>query len=102
VLERAHELAVDNGADGLAQTIARERDENIRSTSSRTDRLTPSERKVAHLAAAGLSNSDISARLGTTSRMVEKHLTNSYRKLGISGRPDLAQALEELGETPNS
>ncbi|CAL9655199.1 LuxR family transcriptional regulator [Streptomyces sp. Tu 3180] len=102
VLERAHGLAVDNGDDSLAETIARKRDEHVRRPSSRTDRLTPSERKVAHLAATGLSNAAISARLGTTSRTVEKHLTNSYRKLGVSGRPDLARALEKLGETPNS
>lgn len=101
-LKRAHELAVDNGADSLARAIAQKREEHTPRTSARTDLLTPSERKVAELAATGLSNSAISARLGTSSRMVEKHLTNSYRKLGIPGRPDLARALEELGGTPDS
>ncbi|MEV6618290.1 AAA family ATPase [Streptomyces sp. NPDC051051] len=100
-LKRAHELAVDQGADALAEKIARKRDEHMSRSPSTADRLTPSERKVAHLAATGLSNSEISAKLGTSSRMVEKHLTKSYRKLGIGGRPDLAQALEERGETPS-
>ncbi|MGW0333650.1 AAA family ATPase [Streptomyces sp. NPDC003011] len=101
-LKRAHELAVDQGADALAEKIMRKRDERTSRTSPATGRLTPSERKVAHLAAAGFSNSEISAQLGTSSRMVEKHLTNSYRKLGIAGRPDLAQALEERRETPSA
>jgi DNA-binding CsgD family transcriptional regulator/predicted negative regulator of RcsB-dependent stress response len=53
------------------------------------DALTPSERRVAELAAAGQSNRDIAQILFITTNTVEAHLTRTYRKLGITGRTAL-------------
>ena len=52
-----------------------------------------SERRVADLAAEGLSNRDIAQTLYVTPKTVEVHLTNAYRKLGIGSRRDLQAAL---------
>lgn len=57
------------------------------------DALTPSERRIAELAAAGQSNRDIAATLFVTVRTVEAHLGHAYRKLGITGRAGLQRAL---------
>lgn len=54
------------------------------------DALTPSERRVAELAAAGHTNRDIAQTLFITTNTVEVHLTRIYRKLGSTGRADLA------------
>ncbi|MFE3020802.1 AAA family ATPase [Streptomyces sp. NPDC059256] len=59
--------------------------------------LSAAERKVAHLAADGHGNRAIAAELSVSTRAVELHLTKTYRKLGIQGRPQLAAA---LGRTP--
>jgi len=56
--------------------------------------LTPSERRIAERAAAGASNPEIAQALFVTVKTVEMHLSNAYRKLGISGRRELARALE--------
>ena len=45
------------------------------------------------MAAEGLSNRDIAQALFVTLRTVEMHLSNSFRKLGISSRTQLAAAL---------
>jgi DNA-binding CsgD family transcriptional regulator len=55
--------------------------------------LTPSERRVTDLATEGMSNKEIAQALFVTLRTVEMHLSNAYRKLGISSRDQLATAL---------
>jgi DNA-binding CsgD family transcriptional regulator len=56
------------------------------------DALTPSELRVAQLAAGGRTNRQIAQAL-FTQRTVENHLTSTYAKLGISSRPELPAAL---------
>jgi DNA-binding CsgD family transcriptional regulator len=58
------------------------------------DALSPREREVAGLAAAGMSNRDIAERLFLSPKTVESHLSRSYEKLGISSRAALAVAVE--------
>jgi DNA-binding CsgD family transcriptional regulator len=55
--------------------------------------LTPSEGRVAQLAAAGLSNREIAQQLFVTTRTVEGHLTHAYQKLAINTREQLPAAL---------
>jgi ATP/maltotriose-dependent transcriptional regulator MalT len=55
--------------------------------------LTPSELRVAELAADGASNVEIAQSLFVTIKTVETHLGRTYRKLSIAGRRDLARAL---------
>jgi DNA-binding CsgD family transcriptional regulator len=57
------------------------------------DSLTPGERRVAQLAAVGLSNRDIAQNLFITTRTVEGHLTHAYHKLAITAREQLPAAL---------
>ncbi|WP_380282900.1 LuxR C-terminal-related transcriptional regulator [Kitasatospora purpeofusca] len=57
--------------------------------------LTPAERRVAELAAAGHTNAHICALLHLTRRTVETHLTNCYRKLRIARRTQLAAVLQQ-------
>lgn len=57
------------------------------------DALTPSERRVAQLAADGLGNREVAQALFVTTKTVETHLAAAYRKLGITGRPELPAAL---------
>ena len=51
--------------------------------------LTARQREVAGLAARGLANKEIAARLGVSVRTVENLLARVYRTLGISGRSGL-------------
>jgi DNA-binding CsgD family transcriptional regulator len=96
-LRRALDLATRCGAGPLAARAETE----LRATGARPRRialrgvesLTSSERRVAELAAQGPTNREIAQALFVTPRTVEVHLTNAYRKLGISSRSQLANAL---------
>jgi DNA-binding CsgD family transcriptional regulator len=57
--------------------------------------LTPSEARLARMAAQGLSNPEIARALFISRATVESHLTRSYTKLGISSRNQLAEVLGE-------
>jgi DNA-binding CsgD family transcriptional regulator len=55
--------------------------------------LTASERRVADLAAQGLTNRQLAQTLYLSAKTVEMHLSRAYRKLDINSRGDLAGAL---------
>lgn len=54
--------------------------------------LTPAELPVAQLAAEGLTNPQIAARLFISRSTVKMHLANAYRKLHVANRVELAAA----------
>jgi DNA-binding CsgD family transcriptional regulator len=60
--------------------------------------LTPREREIALLAAAGASSREIASRLVISVRTVDNHLQNAYRKLGVTGRQDLPRVLSGTPE----
>ena len=60
-------------------------------------KLSRREREVAMLAASGLSNRDIAARLSVSVRTVEGHLYQAYTRLGVSHRDELAKVLSPSG-----
>lgn len=69
--------------------------------------LTEGERRVAELAASGLTNREVAARLYMSPKTVEANLARAYRKLGIHSRAELGARLGAGGpakrrETPDS
>ncbi len=92
-LDLAHALGglalADRARRELVTAGSRPRRDAIRGR----DALTPSELRVAQLAAGGRTNRQIAQALFVTQRTVENHLTSTYGKLGISSRLELAAAL---------
>jgi DNA-binding CsgD family transcriptional regulator len=103
-LRQALELATICGAVALVQraetellaTGARPRRISLRGVES----LTPSERRVAEMAAEGPTNREIAQALFVTPKTVEFHLSSVYRKLGIGSRSQLASAFAEPARAP--
>lgn len=60
--------------------------------------LTPSEQRVAELAASGLTNRDIGAAVFISPKTVEAHLARIYRKLGIHTRAELGRVIGQQSE----
>lgn len=97
VLRRALDIATSCGAQALAGRARTE----LLATGSRPRRtrlsgaeaLTPAERRIAELAGHGRTNTEIAHALFVTTKTVEWHLANAFRKLEITSRRDLATAL---------
>jgi DNA-binding CsgD family transcriptional regulator len=60
---------------------------------TRGEGLTPAERRVADLVAAGQTNREVAATLFLGERTVASHLTRIYAKLGVRSRTELARRL---------
>ncbi|HEX5291503.1 MAG TPA: AAA family ATPase [Streptosporangiaceae bacterium] len=97
-LLRALDLAERTGAAGLAAEVKRELlaagARPRRAALTGPDALTAGERRVAALAADGLSNRQIAEHLFVTQATVETHLRHAFRKLGITSRAELPGSLD--------
>lgn len=96
-LRHGLDLAASCGASALA---ARAREELVaagarprRERLSGQEALTASERRVARMAAEGMTNREIAQALFVTMKTVAMHLTRTYEKLEITGRAQLPAAL---------
>ncbi|HZU40786.1 MAG TPA: AAA family ATPase, partial [Solirubrobacteraceae bacterium] len=96
-LQRALELAREGGASRLAAAARIE----LAATGARSRRmllggvesLTPSELRVARLAASGKTTREMAEALFVTRKTIEYHLRHIYRKLDLSSRGELAAAM---------
>ena len=77
---------VRDAAEELHASGARPRRLHLRGS----DALTPAERRVALLAAEGMTNGGIATSLYISMKTVESHLARAYRKLGVKSRAELA------------
>jgi len=80
---------------GAAPWVERTRAElsSIAGRPSATGELTPTEERVARLAAAGRTNREIAQTLFLSVRTIEAHLSHAYRKLGVRSRTELVLVL---------
>src|SRR5262249_14757285 len=103
-LREGLDLAYRCGAGRLAQRATDE----LRATGARPRRasltgreaLTPSERRVAELAAGGMTNPEIAQAVFVTLNTVEGHLRHVYQKLSVSSRKQLPAALRSAVPFP--
>ncbi|MDX6358517.1 MAG: hypothetical protein QOH37_1571 [Nocardioidaceae bacterium] len=102
VLYRAVDLAEEMGMERLRERSRQElvlaggRPRRARTSGPRS--LTAAQQQVARLAAGGRSNRQIAEDLFVTIKTVETHLGAVYRKLVITSRDELAQALDSTIE----
>lgn len=100
----AHEMLSDIGAEAFAERARRE----LAATGATVRRrpaaastgLTAQESQIARLAADGLTNPEIGARLFLSPHTVEWHLRKVYAKLGVSSRKELPGVLTRDTSTP--
>ena len=96
-LRTAYEMFARMGAAAFAERTRVE----LMATGERAQRrtvqtehdLTPQERRIAGLAAAGATNTEIATRLFITQSTVEYHLNKVFRKLDITSRRQLRHVL---------
>jgi DNA-binding CsgD family transcriptional regulator len=101
-LRTAHTLLADIGADGFASRAAgelRATGEHPRKRSAQPfDALTAQELRIAKLVASGATSKEVAAQLFLSSRTIDAHLRNIYRKLDITSRRQLRDM--RLAEAP--
>lgn len=101
--------ALDYAHRTRLRPLAQRADDELRATGARprrivlrgVDALTPSEARIAALAADGMTNREIASHLFVTVKTVEMHLANAFAKLDVSSRRDLTAVLAKVpGATP--
>ena len=92
-LETFDELGAALWSERAASELAR-----IPGRTSASNGLSETERRVAALAAEGLANKAIAARLYVTVRTVEAHLSKIYAKLGVHSRVELVARMGPAGD----
>jgi DNA-binding CsgD family transcriptional regulator/tetratricopeptide (TPR) repeat protein len=105
-LRAALDHASHCGAEGLAAAVMTEL--HIAGARPRApwltgvEALTPSELRVARLAATGISNLEIATELVITTKTVKHHLSAVYRKLQITTRRELDAGRLNRGPAPRA
>ena len=98
-LRAAHESFSHMGADAFAERARRELvatgETARRITADNWDALTPQELQVAGWPRDGYTNPEIGAQLFISARTVEYHLHKVFRKLEVSSRRQLRDALDD-------
>jgi RNA polymerase sigma factor (sigma-70 family) len=74
-------------------------DERAPAMAADVSELSEREREVLELVAAGMSNEEIAQRLFLSTRTVERHLSNVYAKLRLSGKSARAAAAARFSRT---
>ena len=96
-LRTALEAFGSMGAEAFARRAQRELLASGERARKRTvdtlDQLTPQEAQIAHLAASGQTNREISAQLFISPSTVEYHLHKVFRKLAVRSRTELARRM---------
>jgi DNA-binding CsgD family transcriptional regulator len=97
-LRTAHDLFARIGAGRFADLAAADLRATGEQVPARTPEtaadLTPQESRIADLAAAGASNSEIAAHLFISPSTVDYHLRKVFRKLNVTSRTRLAGRLK--------
>ncbi len=103
-LQKSHECFQLVGATPWAERAADELEAAGRSRPPRksplTQLLTPHELEVVELAMTGATTREIAMELFVSPKTVEKHLTSSYRKLGVRSKTQLAHVLNRSSVRP--
>jgi DNA-binding CsgD family transcriptional regulator len=91
-LQQARDVFASLGAATWTQRAAAEL-ARIGGRAPSSGELTPVERRVAELVAAGRTNREVAAALFLSTRTVEGHLSRVYGKLGVRSRVELTRKL---------
>lgn len=100
VLRAARELYHSLGAATYVERCERELRAgglNLSRTEKGITDLTPQERAVADLVAAGKSNKEAAGELFLSVKTIQYHLTRAYAKLGLRSRSELAALFRDRG-----
>ena len=90
-METFEQLGTPLWADRVRAELGR-----VSDRAGRKGALSPSERRVAELAASGMTNRNIAAAMYISPKTVESNLARIYAKLGIHSRAELGRHVGQL------